>query len=86
MKWGGNVWKPKWKKADKQARCRCESDYNVKKTRGIKKETDTVYRRHPTQVKPNSISWQQLRFFCENKYIGIEYKLLAYGKRFFKDL
>ena len=28
------------KKTDKQARCRCESDYNVKKTRGIKKETD----------------------------------------------
>ena len=25
-------------------------------------------------------------FFCENKYIGIEYKLLAYGKQFFKDL
>ena len=39
-----------------------------------------------TQVKPNSVSWQQLWFFCENKYIGIEYKLLAYGKQFFKDL
>ena len=46
----------------------------------------TVYRRHSKQIKPNSVSSQRRRLFCEINYIDIEYNLLVYGKRFFQDL